>query len=92
MTVTNGGYVDVKNLEAAGNPVSRKYYKGKQVTREYDFTFDFDKPYHCTSGQSCIDGMLTAPDITANVRIMKSSHLLSDYRIKLLSRNHNDIH
>ncbi|XP_070570696.1 uncharacterized protein [Ptychodera flava] len=61
-SATNGGYVDIRNFdEPSGYTVDPKqYYKGQTISYVADFTFDFEKPEHCSITASCSKTMLDA--------------------------------
>ncbi|XP_072034094.1 uncharacterized protein [Amphiura filiformis] len=61
-TSTNGGIMrlynrDLKNRDGSSREETRNY-TGRTTAETSYFRFDFDSPYHCTQGDSCLTTML----------------------------------
>jgi hypothetical protein len=67
VTAKNGGYVVVNNRETKRD--ATYFYEGSTRTREFEFHWDLDNPYHCSvaNGASCSAFVSVGNDITDNV-------------------------
>ena len=73
VSAENGGYVVVadRDISQTDGKLNRYFYNGQILTREFEFHWDLDQPYHCSvsSGTSC-DAFISIPtDITNNVSL-----------------------
>ncbi|CAC5421225.1 unnamed protein product [Mytilus coruscus] len=67
---TNGGYVTVANRDKSpsDSKTDKYYYSGKTLTRQFEYRWDLEKPYHCSEkpGSSCTPFLDLSDDITEN--------------------------
>ncbi|XP_071123054.1 uncharacterized protein [Mytilus edulis] len=72
VSATNGGFVEVQDrdvfFETEVNETKISYYQGKTTTREFEYHWDLELPYHCsvTSGTACAPFVSVQSDITNN--------------------------
>lgn len=55
------------------NDIHQYFYHGKTTTREFEYHWDLELPYHCSvvSGTACAPFVFVQSDITNNVSILR---------------------